>query len=511
MNTQSDAPRERLHPLTLMLRLIKTVPALAMAIIPAIAWMSESQQRLQTFVLFGCMALYGAVALPLILAHYLRFSYRITGKEIIIRSGVFRRRKRSIPIERVQNVEIQRTLLPRLAGLASVKIMTAGSNEAEGVLEYTSHQAALNIRDMVRRRDEPGRSTAAAEAVPSEPDLLAAMPLERVFLAGTFRFSLVYIAIIFSGLAYVQQLSGFTEQDLLDWIGSEQAETIASEARRLGWIIALATILITCLLAWFTGLIETVTRYYNFRLRRLGDKLVRSHGLLTLQEATIPLKRIQALVVYSNFLMRFFGWFRLELQIIGHDVSGRRSRMALPLARWHELAVVGPHIRPFVLPGTYERVSKLTIRRTFIRYAAVFSLIVVPVAFFFGSWIFWVFLVLPLLGYLAKLQYRNHGYRFSDNTLYIRRGVFRQHIWVVPAERFQAFMIRGTFFQRRLGLRTVSVDTAGAGYLRYPRIVDLPEATAHAVTSRLYAGLGSSVAAQPGQGLPAQVPASPTQ
>jgi len=319
------------------------------------------------------------------------------------------------------------------------------------------------------------------------------MPLRRVFLTGAFRFSLVYIAIIFSGLTYLQQLTGVTEQDIFNWFSSNEAEELATAARRLLWIIVPMTILAACLIAWLVGILVTVIRFYNFKLRRLDNKLIRSYGLLTLQEATIPLKRIQALVVRSNPLMRAFKWFRLELQTIGHGTEERGGRMAIPLAKQHELEEVGPQIKPFTLPDTYERVSRITIRRTFIRYTLGLLVVVTPTSFLFWSGAWWGLTLLPLLAYMAWLQYLNHGYAFEEDTLYIRRGVMRQYIWIVPAERFQAFQVNGTLFQRRLGLRTVSVDTAGASYIRFPRIVDLPTAIAEKIADQLYAGLRRSV------------------
>ena len=495
MNTQSDAPLQRLHPLTLVLRFLRSIPALAVAVFSATAGIPDTAERMQSIGTIFFMVVYGAIALPLIVAHYLRFSYRITPREIIIRSGVFRRRKRNIPLERVQNVAIERSLLPRLLGLSSVKIMTAGSGEAEGMLKYTDHGAALSIRDMVRRRSESLVPEAPTEAeAPPAGRLLMAMPLRRVFLTGAFRFSFAYIAIIFSALAYAQQLGGVSEQDVVDWMFSAQAGALAEAASRLAWVIILGVAGLTCLLAWLTGMAATVARYYRFQLRRLDDKLVRSHGLFTLQEATIPLKRIQALAVRSNPLMRALGWFRLEMQTIGYDVSRRSGRVAIPLARIHEIAEAGTRIKPFDLPASYEKVSSLSIRRTFVRYAVALGILVVPVALLVSSLAYWGLLLLPFLGFMAWLQYRNHGYAITDDTLYVRRGVLQQYIWIVPFERFQGFRVNGTLFQRRLGLRTVSVDTAGAGYFRYPRIVDLPANAAGTVNDTLYAGLRRSVA-----------------
>ena len=500
MNTQSEAIPNRLHPLTIALRIVKSVPALIAALLSIVAGLGSAGQSLMQSPLFIFGALYVFVAFPLIVAQYFKFSYQITPKEIVILSGVFRRNKRNIPLERVQNVEITRTFLSRLMGLSTVKIMTAGSDTAEGVLEYTNHEVALEIRNTVRLQSQTKTIDSVTEPEPAsyEGKLLIHMPLRRILLAGAFRFSLIYLSFISYIFYNIQMIPGisFTEQDMLNLIDIDRSEAsqIADAAERLIWVVVPAVVIVASLLTWLIGIAVTAIRFYNFRLGLLDNKLIRKYGLFTLQEATIPLKRIQALAVRSNPLMRVFNWFKLELQTIGQTAT-RGGRMAIPLARREELTDVGAHIKPFELPEHYEKVSPITIRRTFIRYTLVLTVLIAPLSYFFWNWLWWGYTILPLLGYLAFLQYRNHGYSFSEGMLYVKRGVFRQYIWIIPAERFQAFRVNGTFFQRRLGLRTVSVDTAGAGYLRFPRIVDLPKPIAYEFTDQLYDALGQSMGA----------------
>jgi len=132
------AEGQRLHPLTFVQRIIKSLPALFVALLPLIARSSDTS----TIVTIGFLAVYGVIALPLILLQYLRFQYWITPKEVVIHSGVLTRRKRNIPLDRIQNIVIERSLLPRLLGTAKVKIETAGSTSTEGVLEYVSFDEA---------------------------------------------------------------------------------------------------------------------------------------------------------------------------------------------------------------------------------------------------------------------------------------------------------------------------------------------------------------------------------
>ena len=492
------AQGQRLHPLTLVQRVVKSLPALFFVLLPFLAGSS----RTDNLFTLSFLLLYGAFALPMIGLQYLRFQYWITPREVVIHSGVLTRRKRNIPIDRIQNIVIERSLLPRLLGTAKVKIETAGSKATEGVLEYVSLGEAQRIREAVRsfqqqlaaaatpaeaaeedvRAATPAEAPAAVESVQQE---LFTMALPRILLSGAFRFSLLYIALIFSGLQYVMDALNLEPEDLADWLMGDGLQPLTDAARASPWLLGIATVLAAMLLGWLTGIVINLTRYYGFRLWLEGDKLHRRHGLLTVSEGTIPLKKVQSLILRSNPLMRRFGWYRLELQTMGYDVEKQGYQMAVPFGQKDEILALAPHIRPFALPETFTSVSPITIRRKFIRYSAGLLVVLVPLAYYWQPAL-WGLLALPLLLYLAFLQYRNHGYALHDDILYVRRGVFQHYIWVVPVDKFQVFYTEGTVFQRRLGLRSLVIDTAGAGTFRFPHIVDVVTEAAEDFTQRLY-------------------------
>ncbi len=488
---------QRLHPLTLVQRVVKSLPVLFFVLLSFLSGSSGTDN----WITLSFLALYGVFALPMIGLQYLRFQYWITPHEVVIHSGVLTRRKRSIPLDRIQNIVIERSLLPRLLGTATVKIETAGSKTTEGVLEYVSLDEAQRIREIVRSYQRQLVATALPEAaaedgltmtpaaapaaVESLPQGLFTMTLPRILLSGAFRFSLLYLALIFSGLQYVMDAINLTPEQIADWLMGDGLQPITEVAQASPWLLGLVTVLAAMLLGWLTGIVINLTKYYGFRLWLEGDKLHRRHGLLTVSEGTIPLKKVQSLILRSNPLMRRFGWYRLELQTMGYDVEKQGYQVAVPFAKKDEILKLAPHIRPFALPETFAPVSKITIRRMFIRYSMTLLVVLVPLAYYWQPAL-WGLLTLPLLLYLAFLQYRNHGYALHDDMLYIRRGVFQHYVWVVPVDKFQVFYTAGSFFQRRLGLRSLVIDTAGAGSFRFPQVVDVVDEVAEDFTKTLY-------------------------
>ena len=492
----------RLHPLTIVQQLVSSLPALAVLLLPFLTTGGgvEAWSNLIPAIL------YGVVALPLIVVRYMRFRYWIAPDEITIRKGVFKTQHRSMPIERVQNVQIIRSLLPRLLGMAQVKVETAGSGSTEGSLEYVSVKEAERIRSAVRAfqrqkgaaptaAEADGTDEAAAPSTERAEETLYEMPLRRVLLSGVFRFSLALLALIAAGFQY----TGFDDPDELGRLFEDgPLRPLAGAVLASPYLSALFAVAFICLLGWLTGIALNVNRYYGFRLWRegrtgAGAKLHYRRGLLTVSEGTIPLEKMQAVILRTNPLMRLFDWFVLEVQTMG--VEGSNHRTVVPFARRGEVVALAQRIRPLQLPEAFAPVSKLTIRRGAVRgtlllaalvgAAGLLGGLIVERLFWHGA--YWVLLAWPLVLAYAYLRYRRLGYALTGEGLLVQRGVLRQRTWLLPTQKQQVFYTTASIFQRRLGLKTLYLDTAGAGGLATPEVVDLPAAEADQRLRQLYA------------------------
>ena len=484
---------QMLHPMTLVQRFLIAVPAFLILLFPLLRSPQSSD-----YISVGTIVIYGILALPLIFLRYYRFRYRITRKEIIIQSGIFNRQNRSIPIERIQNIEIEQSLLPRLFGTAKVKIETAGSAKTEGVLEFVSMERAHQIREIVRTyQNAQNESPPSFEGIAAPPlssakplaDIeqevdtpLFKMTLSRVLLAGMLRFSLLYIAIAFS---LIQQLNPDPDEIEL-WLTKGWLHPIAELAAHTSPVLlSLAAIIAAVTLSWVTGILVSLNRNFNFTIWLKDKKLHKHQGLITLSQGTIPLKRIQALIFQANFLMRKFNWTTLEVQTMGLESAQRGHQIAMPLGRVDEAEEVANQIVPLSMPEQFTSVSPLTIRRAIIRLTILSVFVLTPLGYYWQPAL-WGFLILLFIPWYAILRYRNHGYALIDDILYVRRGVFRHYVWAIPVSKFQVLYSSASLFQRRLGLSTVYVDTAGAGGLATPEIIDIDTHAAEDLVSLCY-------------------------
>ncbi len=93
------------------------------------------------------------------LFHYLTFSYRFGGDELVIRSGFLFRQERHIPYARIHNVDLRQNPLHRLAKVAVVRLETGSGGEAEAEIAVLTEAAIAELKAAVFRLS--GRPAAA--------------------------------------------------------------------------------------------------------------------------------------------------------------------------------------------------------------------------------------------------------------------------------------------------------------------------------------------------------------
>lgn len=480
----SDDAARRLHPATVVLSVIRGAPSTLLGL-PAILAVTSD---------FNLLYVVGLAIVATLVAGFFRwlawrrFTYQLTDDAVVIESGLLSRNRRTIPFDRVQDVDIEQQLLARIFGLAKVSLETGGAGKDEGALDSVSLAEAQRLRGVIRQRAAGVHVEEAAgegaEPVAQDSRVLFAMPFPRVLLWGLFNFSLVWLAVIFGALQYVDDWLPFDMWDWSRWARSEDPREVAAHLAVSAWIsLALAF----AVLGVIAGVVRTVLRDFGFTLTDEGGRYRRVRGLVTHTEAVIALKRVQLALIESGWVRRALGWSGLRLQTLGGsgDASGRQE--VAPFARDGEVdGLLTPlgWARPD--PAELHQVSRGHIWRALARLVGVPLVAVLIGSFFLLPVLFALILLVPILA-VALLKRRFHRYGLPGETLFVQRGVLSRQMWIVPVRNVQAVSIRRSWLQRRLGTASVLPDTAGAGALSDPTVHDIRHADAWALAGELRA------------------------
>lgn len=471
LSATDTASERRLHPLTLMLNLVRQVPQ---AILGLIALRLSGPDELRPWVgLFALMALLAMVGFEFY--RWWRFSYRLDPEELRIASGVFSRNVRSIPYERIQDVNLEQGPLARLVGLAKVRLETGSSGSGdEGALDSVDLPEAERLRDVIRLRKaqqadgaRSGESEAGTGAVAlpqTDAPLLFGMDMKRILIAGFFNFSLVFFAVVgavVNNLDFLMPDDFWNPRRLLDFLGLDDLFAALDLAARIASVIAALVGLVVVGLVG--GIIRTVLREYGFRLERTETGFRRRRGLLTLTDVVMPLHRIQAAVIATGPIRRRFGWYELKVQSLASDSEKESDHSIAPFATADELRHVLGETR---IAWHTDYPSMRAVDPAMWWVPLVFAL-PVPIlglgisAYFASPWIALAYLALPLVPLVSWLYWRAHRYALLGQQLYVRTGFWNQTLTLLPLRRVQSVDIKQSFVSRFIGLADVAIGVAG--------------------------------------------------
>ena len=475
---------EHLHPLFLLTGLGRTLRGMAGGY-AAIGYLAVSG-RLGT-ALMVAMVLFGGLALSLFL-YWRHFEFRVGDSEIRIDSGILSRTHRSIPFDRIQDVDISQGPVARLIGIAKVKFETGGSaggGEDEGVLHAIPLARAQELRTLVRARRFAGREAVPVEAEVERPAVFA-MDLRRVLLAGVFNFSLALFAGLIGATQTFGDVLGFDPFSRGFWLellnaGDPIADYIL--AHRVAAAAAGGVLLVLIGLA--TGMVRTLLREYGFRLDRTEVGLRRRRGLLTRTDVTLPARRAQAAIVGTGPLRDSLGWRDLKLQSLASDEGGAGDHVLAPLARDEEVGTILAALgwRALSASTEWKRVSSVYIWTLAIGLSPLILLValatlqapnsVIGIAVIAGL------LIVRWRGWKRTL------YALDDDRLLVRTGWWRRRTVILPLKRIQSIDLFESFVSRWFGISGLAFGVAGGrGYSAHV-IPALPRETARALRHRL--------------------------
>ncbi|WP_232702026.1 PH domain-containing protein [Halobacterium wangiae] len=496
----------KLHPLSIPYRVVSRGVGLAWAFLVGGVALAQGDPVLTSgAVVLAVLAIAAVVTYEV--AYYRRFEYELTPDSLDIYSGVFSRREREIPLRRVQNVDVTRSFVARLLGLAKVEVETAGGGGTEASLRYVSREEAQRLQEEVRERRAAAQGETGTERTTEEaPGERLAEGLAGEEETGTSRrgetlFELsnrdlaLYGALSFdprlfsSVLAFAPFLVPFVSDRV--------------EITRFGVVLLVAVALVGMAALWLVSALARMVRFYGFELRRVGDDLRYERGLFEVRDGTIPLSKLQTVSVEENVLMRRYGFASLAVETAGYAPGSSPSggsEAAIPIASREAVFEMANTLEPFHafdISRPPERARKRYVRRYLLvgvgLLAVGYAISRFLVSFPWSALVPLLVLAVPA----AERAHRNRGYDLGPDHVVTQTGFWRRQTRIVPYDRVQTVIRRQTVFQRRWSLTSVVVDTAGSRSIAGSDAAALDRDDAEAdeisdrVESQLLAALGS--------------------
>lgn len=420
----------------------------------------------------------------------------IEDNAIIIEKNTVNKKKNTIGIKNISNINLEQNLFEMLAGTCKVKLdtnslSTADKTDVKIVLKKAD---AENFRrEIMSRMQGTGRETVAGAGEPplwngtegysadgaaeqsafqEEYDVRA--DFGDIIQHGLFSINIFSVILLLAGIAatvgaviQVVQNPGF----------------IKSLLGAAAGILVAASIVVSAL--WDT--VKDFVKYYDFRAKRRGDRLLIRYGLLKKMEYTVPVDKIQALQIHQSLVARICGRYMAEIVNVGMgDEKEERNSFLVLYCTEEKLRQQLELLLPEMAPAVDQKVKRQP-GTAWAAWAFPFTVYVLAVLLaaaagtvltdgmassgvrlaLAGIWGGAALLILTVAAGML-LEYRTAGISAGDTILKLRRGYFGTHYIAVKYSNIQYADFSQSFLAKRCGIRKGQIHLlAAAGKSSY--------------------------------------------
>jgi putative membrane protein len=258
---------------------------------------------------------------------WLRTKYWIEDDELRVDTGVLYHQSRRIRIDRLQGIDIVQPFVARLLGLAELKMDVAGGDH-EGSLAFLPLAEAHQLREvLLARRDAVRRTPAGRRA--GGPDQLhqpgtaghagttpdGADPVDEVDRRREWAPPDHDIARLDLRMLLVSMLLA-PETVVLVLV----VVALGIAAVTVGAPVVAPTV--PAIIGLALVQLRKLSAYYQFTVSQTRVGLQLRRGLFERSTQTIPLARVQGVVVSEPVMWRPLGWAKLDVSIAGYGSGG---------------------------------------------------------------------------------------------------------------------------------------------------------------------------------------------
>lgn len=388
------------------------------------------------------------------------FKYRVYEDELQIRKGIVVKNKLYMSKDRIQVIDITEGLLQRMFGLVKVEVKTAGGGTETATISAISREDAEDLRNELRKKntgDIEGKDI-QKEAETDKDEVLASWKLSPK--------DLVYAAFTSGNFGLIASILGAISGQLDEFINEETIEYIYEAMPGYSNVTVIVSLVIAIILiSWVLSFLGVIFRYSDFRLEKTSNELIITSGLLERKHITVPFDRIQAVRFVEGIIRQPLGYGMIYVESAGFDQT--QKGRSIVLAPFMAASGVSDFLKTFLTeysePEFHIRPPKNVLFR-YIRRPNYFMLLLIPVAWYLLEYGWLLIFLVPLLGLLGWLRYRDAALALGEGILRMRYRVLSRTTAIIKRNRIQNIELSENPFQRKRDILNLTVTAAsGAG------------------------------------------------
>lgn len=424
-----------------------------------------------------------AIVLGLQIFRWAKTYISVQEHAIVIEVNTLKRKKNTIGIKNISNINLEQNLFERLMGTCKVKMDTNSMSTADStdIKIVLKKKQAQEFRAQILEMIAECQSVKKMETV--EQENIPGAGIEEMLVQGIFSMKLISIPLVILSIIGVVRMI---------------TEALQEGAVAEGILGVLSSILVIGIFGasvlW--DIINGFIRYYGFRICRSGDRLYISYGLIKKVSYTIPVDKINAVRLVQSPQARITGRYMAELVNVGlgDDAKDEESFFLLydkkerVLEKIRELL---PEFADGLDDGIHGQPAKVWIVWL---WPTLEYLFVVATGMFFLSEIIQeeLLIVIAVVATITVFtlmyvvgNYFTRGYFVGGNSLKLVDGNFGRRILIVKYPKIQFLETKQNFLAKYLHIQKGTIYLLASTKNRIHNVPYFPEEEVEIIRKRI--------------------------
>lgn len=422
---------------------------------------------LNKFVFFGSVA--GVVVLIGIISYlqYLFFTFHIDEEnaEFVIQKGVLNKTRITIQLHKIQQVNINQSLIQRLVGVHKLEIDTAGSDKKEASISAISHSLATILKERLINHSQlettENEEKIIEEVTPISFIKIGLPSLIKIGFTSNYIKSFALIFLFFSTIIEnLQQLNTevIDEDKVTKYL--DTLPIITSVLIVIGFFIGLILVV---------NLFRTILKYFDFTIQKSKQSIILSYGLISTKNTLLNPNKVQKIKVTQNYFQK-----KLDVTTIGiHQASSdvekvkEKDQIEVPGCTENERdAILKLLLGQLPQKGTMflPNWRKLAVNTFFLLVVPILITLFLNYQTEFVTWNDWliytsIFSIFALI--MLWFSFKNYRLFVSNDFIIKQNGAWDIDTTIIEPYKIQAIETQQFFWQKATNIGSVTLSTAG--------------------------------------------------
>lgn len=434
----------------------------------AVIWLFKFDELNKVYLLLGSILLVLVIGIVAYLK-YLNFTFYLDkeNEEFIISEGILNKTKTIIQLDKIQQVDVNQSLIQRLIGVYELNVDTAGSAKKEGKIKAISHSLALALKERLLDNDKKA-------AVLSEEQLLlktetaekdsvikiSFLSLLKVGITSNYVKTLGLILAFFMTV-YENSKNFMAESEFKE----EQFDAYVAQRSVISSIVLFSIVMFALVL--IINLFRVVFKYFDYKVAKKNSSLLLSFGLLSTKNTIVKPEKVQVTTITSNYFQKKMNILEIKIrQATSSDKENGKTVIEIPGCNENEKeaifdllfgkipqkgVVLKPNSRKLVFSIFLSMVLPVVAFFAFAKY-------IQPSFFDYG---YGVLLYLLFVGVIVYFGFQNNRLYINDDFIIKQVGAWDIDNMIIEPSKIQAITTSQLFWHKKADIGSIIIHTAG--------------------------------------------------